>query len=60
MLDFGLPGGPELGDDGDALANGLLRRDMEPWPLKDILDGAHQRQGQRGGASLESFRDLAP
>lgn len=42
ILDFGLPGGPELGDDGDARANGLLRRDIEPWPLKDILNGDHQ------------------
>lgn len=38
MLDFGLPGGPEVGDKGEARAKGLLRLDMEPGPLlKDIM-----------------------
>lgn len=55
MLDFGLPGGPELGDDGDARANGLLRRDVEPWLLKDILYCAHQNGRTRAGA-LEVVR----
>lgn len=33
MLDFGRPKLVEPGDEGDALAKGLLRRDTEPWGL---------------------------
>ena len=42
MVDFGRLTLPAPCGVGDALANGLLRRDMEPLALKDISNGEHQ------------------
>lgn len=42
--DLGLPGLPDPGDEIEALAKGLLRRDVEPWPLNDMLRRGHKQQ----------------
>lgn len=44
MLDFGRPALPGAGEEGVALAKGLLRRDAEPWAVKDMLRRGHQQQ----------------
>lgn len=44
MPDFGRPALPGAGDEGEALAKRLLRRDAEPWALKDMMRCGHEQQ----------------
>lgn len=57
---------PGVGDEGEALANGLLRRDTEPGALKGILGRKHQQLGCdalgccRGGARIKDWQSWVP